>query len=135
MRLLTEGLLGIVGGNLLLVSIPISTVFFVMMYGVGMAPVYDIMPAPSFPYGLLFVSEIVVSVVSAFVLMAMGTLLTLGKGRTAFAVIMIVFGVIGMVFCLTWIGGILGAIASSLGIVSGALSIKAIRKQEATTHA
>lgn len=133
MGLRMEGGLGIAGGVLLFVSVPISMVFLALMYGVGMAPVYDVIDPADVDWSLFtfIVAGMVMDAVSGLVLVVAGALVASGRGGMAFAVVMIVFGVLSIVFSIVSMG-IIGVIGGILGIVGGALSIKAIKKQEVT---
>jgi len=126
--------LGIAGGVLLFISIPISIVFLALMFGVGMAPVFDVIDPDVIGLFLFsfIIAGVVMDFVSGLVLVVAGALLVSGRGGMGFAVVMIVFGVLGLVFSVASIGGIIGVIGGILGIVGGVLSIKAIKKQEAT---
>jgi len=122
MGLKTAGVLGIVGGIILFVAIPTAIALTAAIFRI---PASDILnPANYTPVGYaVLVSGIIMNAISALVLIIAGALLTSGRGRIPSAILMTVFGVLGIVFSLVAIGGILGLIGGVLGIIGGALGI------------
>lgn len=126
----TGGWLSIIGGILVILSIPYALYMLIELvsaevgFTVTMDEVFgvvqDLLPA----LYVLIVTGIVINVVFGCLLIGFGGTFVGGRGSGAIAILMIIIGIIAIICSIAVIGGIVGLFGGILGIIGGYMSRK-----------
>jgi len=125
------GWLSIIGGFVLILSIPFALVLMVEIvseevgYAVTLGELFGVIQEelPAL-FGFIIIG-IIANIFFALLLLVFGARFADGKGTREIAILSIVIGVFSIVLSIAIIGGIVGLIGGVLGIVGGALCARA----------